>query len=66
MAGLLGREGSPNLTQETLSWRQGRGGPLGGVGQRGRREAMRRNSDPCVSRYIMGTGPRWGPALETA
>ena len=69
MAGLLGREGSSNLTQETLSWRQGRGGPLGGGGWPTRKAEGGRpcaDSDPCVSRYIIGTGPRWGLALETA
>ena len=68
MAGPARPAGSFNLTQETLSWwRQGRG-------WKGREWASAEGGRPCVddshpcevSRYVMGTGPRWGLALETA
>jgi len=50
MAGPARPAGSFNLTQETLSWwRQRRGGKGRGVGQRGRRETMRRRLTPLWS-----------------
>ncbi len=74
MAASWGHARPSERSQETLCWRQGRGGPLGcasGVGLRGRRETMRRTSSPplCITLYYgyrATDGWRWKQPDGTA